>query len=146
MPRALDFMPSVGLRYTPARFMNRLFDELSRPLFDVEPYSDWLPPADITETDSNYVVSVEVPGMDMKGLDISFDEGNLIIKGDKKVAREVENESSYCTERYFGSFERRLRIPGHIKQEKIDATYHDGVLKVTLPKDEKSKPRKIQIH
>jgi HSP20 family protein len=88
---------------------------------------------------------VEVPGIDMKALDVSFEEGVLIIKGEKVKSAE-ENECTYCSERYSGTFERRFRVPGHVNQEKIDAAYHDGVLKITLPKDEKSRAKKIEIH
>ena len=145
MTRALDLIPAVGLGYGPIRHMNRLFDELTRPFFDVEVLSEWIPPADIAENENHYVVTVEVPGIDMKALDVSFEEGVLIIKGEKTKPTE-ENECTYCAERYTGSFERRFRVPGHVDQEKIDATYHDGVLKITLPKDEKNRAKKIEIH
>jgi HSP20 family protein len=147
MTRGLDLIPAVGLTYRPTRLINRLFDEWTRPFFDVEGLSEceWMPPADITETENHYVITVEVPGIDMKALDVAFDDGVLAIKGEKTKAVEV-NECAYCSERYTGSFERRFKIPGHVDQETIDATYHDGVLKVMLPKDEKSKAKKIEIH
>jgi HSP20 family protein len=145
MTRSLELIPAFG--YKPSRLIDRLFDEWTRPFFDVEALSEfaWMPPADITEAETYYVITVEVPGIDMKALDVAFDEGVLTIKGEKTKAAE-ENECTYCSERYTGAFERRFRIPGHVDQEKIDATYHDGVLKVTLPKDEKNKVRKIEIH
>jgi HSP20 family protein len=145
MTRALDLIPAFGLGYRPARLINRLLDDWSRPLFDTEVLSGWLPPADIAEGENHYTVTVEVPGIDMKALDVSFDEGVLTIKGEKTKVAE-ENACDYCSERYTGSFERRFRIPGHVDLEKIDATYHDGVLKVILPKDENNRARKIEIH
>jgi HSP20 family protein len=145
MTRALDLIPALGLGYRPARLINRLLDDWSRPFFDVDVMTEWLPPADIAEGENHYAVTVEVPGIDMKALDVAFEEGVLIIKGEKTKATE-ENECSYCAERYTGAFERRFRVPGHVDQEKIDATYHDGVLKIILPKDEKNKARKIEIH
>ncbi len=145
MTRELDLIPAVGLRYRPARLINRLFDEWSKPFVDVEMLSDWLPPADIAENENHYMVTLDLPGIDMKALDVSFEDGVLTVKGEKSKAA-FENECTYCSERYAGYFERRFRMAGHVDQEKIDATYHDGVLKVTLPKDEKGKARKIVIH
>ena len=145
MTSGLDFIPTLGLGYKPMRLVDRLFDEWTRPFFDVEVFTEWMPPADISEAENHYAITVEVPGIDMKALDVAFDEGVLIIKGEKTKTTE-ENECAYCSERYSGSFERRFRIPGHVDQEKIDATYHDGVLKVTLPKNEKNRVKKIEIH
>jgi HSP20 family protein len=145
MTSSLELIPVFG--YRPTGLIDRLFDEWTRPFVDVNGLSecDWVPPADITETESHYVITVEVPGIDMKALDVSFDEGVLTIKGEKTKAAEG-NECTFCSERYTGAFERRFRVPGHVDQEKIDATYHDGVLRITLPKDEKNKARKIEIH
>lgn len=145
MTRSLDLIPAMGFGYRPLRFVNRLLDEWANPLFDVDYCPDWMPPADIIETDDHYAVTIEVPGIEMKALDVSFDEGVLTIKGEKVKETET-NECAYCSERYTGAFERRFRIPGHVNEEKIDATYHDGVLKVTLPRDEKSRAKKIEIH
>ena len=145
MTRALDLTPTIGLGYRPFRLVDRLFDEWTRPFFDADVCAEWMPPADIAETDGHYAVTVEVPGIDMKALDVAYDEGVLIIKGEKKKETE-EGECAYCAERYTGTFERRFTIPGHVNQEKIDATYHDGVLKIVLPKDEKSTLKKIEIH
>ena len=143
MTRALDLFPALGIGYRPLKLVNRLLDEWNSPFMDVE--CDWMPPADITETEGHYAVTIEVPGIEMKALDVSFNDDVLIVRGEKKKETEVD-ECSYCTERYTGSFERRFRIPGHVNEEKIDATYNDGVLKVTLPKDEKSRVKKIEIH
>jgi HSP20 family protein len=145
MTKALNLLPAVGLGYRPLRLVDRLFEDWTRPFFDMEVLTDWMPAADIAETEEHYAITVEVPGIAMEALDVSFDDGVLIIKGEKTKATE-ENECAYCAERYAGSFERRFRLPGHVNSEKIDATYKDGVLKVILPKDEKSRVKKIAIH
>jgi HSP20 family protein len=145
MMRALNLLPSVGLRHRPLDLFDRFFDDWSRPLISKDLYSNWLPAADIKESETHYAVTVEVPGIDMKELDISYTDHVLSIKGSKTV-ESGENECAYCTERFTGSFERRFQIPGRVDEEKIVATYKDGVLKIELPKDEKNLVKKIEVH
>jgi HSP20 family protein len=106
---------------------------------------DWTPASDIAETDTEYHVTMELPGIDMKKLDISFSEGHLTVKGEKTKEVSVD-ESCYCTERYSGSFQRSFQIPKAVDKEKIEANYKDGVLKVSLEKSEESAVKKIEIH
>ena len=104
-----------------------------------------MPASDIAETEKEYVVSAELPGIDMKGMDISYSSGVLTIKGEKKK-ESSDGECCHCAERYSGTFERSFRIPGTVDSDKIDATYKDGILKVVVPKSEKSVPKKIKVH
>jgi HSP20 family protein len=105
----------------------------------------WLPPLDLAETDKEIQVSMELPGVDVANIDVSFHDGVLRIKGEKR--RETpESEYCDCTERYFGSFERRIRISNSVDSEKIEATYKDGVLKLTLPRLEGSTVKKIPVY
>jgi HSP20 family protein len=125
----------------------------SRSLFNewLSPYSyfveceDWMPSSDITETEKSYVVTMELPGIDMKKTDVSYNDGILTVKGEKGK-ESMEGESCYCAERYSGSFERTFRIPGKVNSDKIDARYKDGILKLMLPKAEESIPKKITVH
>jgi HSP20 family protein len=95
--------------------------------------------------DTAYHVTMELPGMDMKGLDISYAEGILTVKGEKSKDTSID-ESCYCTERYFGSFERSFRIPGKVDADHIEANYKDGILRISLTKSEESAVRKIEVH
>ena len=88
---------------------------------------------------------MELPGIDMKKTDISYNDGILSVSGEKGKAS-TEGECCHCAERYSGSFQRSFRIVGKVDREKIEATYTDGILKVTLPKAEKSLPKKIAVH
>jgi HSP20 family protein len=99
----------------------------------------------MTENEKAYLVTMELPGIDMTKTDISYNEGILTVKGEKQTET-GEGECCQCSERYSGSFQRRLRIPGKVDTEKIDASYRDGILKLTLPKVEEDIPKKITAH
>lgn len=133
-------VPEYDYAFRPSR---SLFGQWFNP-YDVE-CEDWIPAADIAETDESYVVSMELPGIDMKKTDISYNDGVLMVKGEKEK-ESMDGESCQCAERYFGSFNRSFRIPGKIDDNKIDATYKDGILKLTLPKAAESIPKKITVH
>ena len=103
------------------------------------------PPVDVAETSSHYLITMEAPGIDMDSLNITFSNGLLDIKGEKLKASEV-GECCHCSERYAGTIERRFRM-FDVDEEKIDATYRDGILKVKILKKEGSQPvRKIEVH
>lgn len=106
---------------------------------------DWMPATDIAETDMSFVVTMELPGIDMTKTDISFNGGILTIRGEKHK-ESGEGECCHRSERYEGNFSRTIRVPDNVQSDKIDATYKDGILKVTLPKTEESMPRKIEVH
>jgi HSP20 family protein len=112
---------------------------------DVSEYVSWTPASDITESDKHYLITMEVPGVEMSKLDISYDDGELIVKGEKSIAAS-EGEACLCTERYGGKFSRHFDISKRVNADKIDATYKDGVLNITLPKTEESMTKKIIIH
>jgi HSP20 family protein len=83
--------------------------------------------------------------MNQKDIDINLSDGLLTITGEKKHEKEDKNENYHCVERHYGKFSRTMRVPFEVEAEKVDATYKDGVLKVTLPKSETAKPKKIEI-
>jgi HSP20 family protein len=117
--------------------------------FETYPYvtecEDWVPTSDIAETERSYVVSMELPGIDLMKNEISYHEGVLSVKGEKEK-EPIKDESCYCSERYSGPFHRTFRIPGKVDSDKINTTYKKGILKVTLPKSEESVRKKITVH
>lgn len=145
MMRMLNVIPRFGVAFRPwTRLLDPSFSNWIIPSTNLEE-CDWIPASDIAETDKEYHLTMEIPGIDLKELDISFSEGVLTVKGDK--TKEVSiGESCYCTERYFGSFQRSFRIPGAVDKENIEAKYRDGILRVSLAKSEKSVVKKIEIH
>ena len=112
---------------------------------NVYDYDSWTPASDITESDKHYLVTMEIPGVEMNKLDISYDDGELVVKGEKSITP-TEGEACLCTERYGGKFTRHFDIPKKVNADKIDATYKDGILNITLPKSEESMTKKIMVH
>jgi HSP20 family protein len=143
MNSLLNLIPGTGLK--PSRnLFDRFFDDWGlTSVFDED--KEWVPAFDIAENEKDYVVTAELPGMDIKDVDITISEGILTVKGEKKHEKEENTEGYHRIERRFGSFSRSFRIPGKIETEKVDANYKDGVLKVLLPKAEGTETKKIEI-
>lgn len=128
------------------REMDRLWDSFfERRPARVEEVSEWFPSLDVSETDTDYIVKVEVPGIDPKDINISLMNNLLTIKGEKKQEKEEKDENYHLIERSYGSFTRSIRLPSQVQSDKINATYKNGVLKITLPKTEEAKKKEIKI-
>ncbi len=130
------------------RRMNRLFeDEFGRaPAKENELYAcDWTPSVDIFEDKENVVLTAEVPGLSKEEIDIQVSDNQLTIRGERKMEHEESKEGYRRVERCYGTFSRSFNLPDTIDQENIQAAYEEGVLKVTLPKMEKAKPRQIDV-
>jgi HSP20 family protein len=106
---------------------------------------EWFPSLDVAETKNDLVVKAEVPGMDAKNIDISLSDGMLTIKGEKKEEKEEKEADYHLVERSYGAFTRSIRLPAEVQGDKINATYKNGVLKITLPKSEEAKKKEIKI-
>ena len=132
------------LRSSERDMFDRFFEDFGLPrLFGDE--TTFTPAFDVSENDNALVVKAEVPGMDQKDIEISISNGLLTIQGEKKRESREENEHYHRVERSYGSFCRTLHIPTEVDSEKVDATYQNGVLTVTLPKLETAKPKKIEV-
>lgn len=109
------------------------------------PLSQAIPPLDLTETESTVEVRVDVPGIKPGELDIQL-TGNttLTIKGERKEEYEDKGRTVYRVERRSGSFSRTVSLPCAVKEDHVDAQYHDGVLTISLQKTEEAKTRKIK--
>ena len=105
----------------------------------------WLPSLDVSETKNDIVVKVELPGVDPKDIDISLSDGMLTIKGERKQEREEKETDYHLIERTYCSFTQLVPIGKEVKGDKIDASFKDGVLKITLPKSEEAKKKEIKI-
>jgi len=103
------------------------------------------PAVDIAEKDGAYEITAEMPGIDEKDIDVTFARGMLAIKGEKKDEKEETKKSFHLTERRYGSFERRFSVPDGVDAEKIAATFKNGVLTITLPKDAKAREEEKKI-
>jgi HSP20 family protein len=129
------------------RDMDRLWDSFFEGGLRrrTEGAGEWLPSLDVSETKNELVVKAEVPGMDPKDIDISLSDGMLTIKGEKKQEKEEKEADYHLVERSYGSFTRSVQLPKEVQSEKINASYKNGILKITLPKSEEAKKKEIKI-
>lgn len=129
----------------PRRDLFRWFlEDLDLPGFTTED-GGWLPAFDVSESDDEVIVKAELPGMDVKDIDITLTDGLLTIKGERKLEKEDKKENYHRIERRFGSFSRSLNLGASVQADSIEAGYKDGILTVTLPKAEENKPKKIEV-
>ena len=125
--------------------MDDLFDSFFRGLDrPFSGYKAW-PAIDVAEQENEIVVRAEVPGCKADDIDISVHGNVLTISGEKKLSEEKKEKGYYHVESAYGSFRREVTLPTDINQSKVDATYKDGVLSITLPKAEKAKTIKVKI-
>ncbi len=128
------------------REVDRLWDSfLERRPTRAEEGEEWLPALELAETENDYVVRAEIPGMDPKDIDISLFDGMLTIRGEKKQEREEKEADYHLVERSYGAFTRSIQIPKPVQREKIAASHKNGVLKIALPKSEEAKKKEIKI-
>lgn len=131
--------------YSLQREMNRLFDDFFRtptwerfgefPALATEQFwGDVTPRVDMTETDKELLVKVELPGMTEKDIDISISRDVLTISGEKKQEKEQNEKGWYRMERQYGSFSRSIPLPYEIESDKVEALYKNGILSIKLPK------------
>lgn len=127
--------------------VNRLFDGVWRGDYDLSNVlrRTWAPVLDVTETDENVIVKAEVPGIDVKDLDISITGGVLTIKGEKHEEQEEKDKQFHRVERSYGAFTRAVDLPETVDPEKVKAECQDGVLTITLAKKPEAKARQVQI-
>lgn len=130
--------------------MDQLLESFRRD-FDFPSLASWealgTPNVDVSESDDAIEVSAELPGMDAKNVELSFQGNSLVIRGEKKEEKETKENDFHIRERRFGSFHRMVPLPVGIDIDKAKAEYDKGVLKVTIPKTSEGKQqrRKIEI-
>ena len=107
--------------------------------------SDWVPRANVLETDSGYSIELELPGVEAEAVSVELSEGTLEISGTKSVSAEVEGTRILKSERRHGSFRRTFKFNTPLNSEGISAEFRNGILTVSLPKSEQVLPRKIDI-
>ena len=128
--------------------MNRRFNEVFRGGNGEEArwgQRTWSPPVDIYETDDALVLVADVPGVSKDDVSIEIHQNTLMLRGQHKHEADVKDEHSHRVERAYGTFHRSFVLPTMMDQEKVQATYHDGVLELRLPKLEAAKPKRIAI-
>ena len=125
---------------------NLLHEFFGGPIHTGPLVGEWLPAADITETEDRVFVKAELPGIEEKDIDLSICGNLLTIRGEKKHLKEEKDENHYLGDRYYGSFRRTFHLPADIDQEHAEATFDKGILKISVPKMDESKTKKIEIN
>jgi HSP20 family protein len=130
------------------REVNRLFNGVAPRSKRDEEYESavWSPVVDITEDADKYSLSFDLPGIDKKDVKMNFSENTLTVSGERRTEEEKKEVTCHRVERVYGKFYRSFTFPTMVNAEKISAAYRDGVLTVTVPKAEESKPKQITIN
>lgn len=108
----------------------------------------FVPSLDVVERADAYLISAELPGVDPSAVEISFENNTLTLRGTKQPwlqPQQNEELRVYTAERLSGAFERAVRLPEYVEGDKIEASYSQGVLMITVPKAQAARPRKIEI-
>ena len=107
--------------------------------------SGWTPALDVYEDKESFIVSAELPGMKKEDIDVSLHADSLSISGERKSETKEEDAEVCRSERFFGRFQRTVTLPAPVAADKVKAQYKDGILTITLPKTEETKPRQIDV-
>jgi HSP20 family protein len=141
------------VKWSPAKSIFSLKDEMDRVFNDflgnesllVDNMVNLTPLVNIEETDNDYIITAELPGIEKKDIKITFQNNMLNISGEKKEEKEMDNRNFHRVERRYGKFSRSIAIPSSIELDKIDASYKNGILTVKVPKSEEAKPKEIEV-
>ncbi|MDZ7723311.1 MAG: Hsp20/alpha crystallin family protein [candidate division KSB1 bacterium] len=124
------------------RLFDRFFDDFLR---ETEDSMVWTPRMDVKENKNSYTVMTDLPGLEKKDIDVSIQDNVLTVKGERRQVETNKDENSHFEERYYGTFQRSVTLPGKVDDKKVKAEYTEGVLKLTLPKAEEAKSKQIEI-
>jgi HSP20 family protein len=142
------------VRWEPFRELAALQNEMSRWMNQVSggaiapgngQSSTWLPAVDVWETESELVLSFDLPGIPEDQIAVELDDNVLTVSGRRERTSEHSNDRYYRFERRYGNFSRSVTLPTGVSEDAIKADYTDGVLEVHVPKPEEQKPKRIQI-
>ncbi len=140
------------VRWKPRFGMSRAdeFDRFFDDMFSVWPGAGsddraWMPSVDVIEKNGDYQFKAELPGMKKEDIQVVFNDGELVIRGERKWEDEEKKENYRRVERRYGKFERRFALPVEVKSDDVKAEYKDGVLNIVVPKIEAPKPKQIAV-
>lgn len=147
------------VRWNPARELLNMEREFNR-LFNVfgkrfgfsesdtkDEYENavWMPLTDIKEDKDNYYVMLDLPGVSKDDVKVSYSDSQLSISGERKQEKEEKDAKYHRVERVYGRYYRSFTLPSKVKDDKIEAEFKDGQLKITVPKAEEAKPKELEI-
>jgi HSP20 family protein len=142
------------VRYDPFRELRGLQDEMNRLFSGMNPsapnreemvHGAWMPNVDIYDDKDQLILEAELPGMKQDDFDISIENNVITLKGERRFEKKAEGDNYHRIERAYGTFSRSFTLPQEVSAEGATADFEDGILRVTLPKREETKARKIQV-
>ena len=136
--------------HKPVNLFNQFNDEMNR-YFSLtrtgaaNQEHDWMPAVDIREEDKQYLLTADIPGVNRKDIEITLEEGVLTVKGERNTETDVSEAGYRRRERTHGTFMRQFTLPDTVNATSISAAAKDGVLEITIPKQDKPEARKIPV-
>lgn len=146
MARAM--VPWTGRLPRTLNEMYREFDDLVSGFFGEQNGGRGMvaaPRTNIAETEQAYEVTMDLPGIKPDEVNVEFCEGQLCVSGEHKEEKEEKDKTYHRVERHFGQFRRVIPLGAGVESDKVDATYKDGVLKITVPKSKEALSRRIEV-
>lgn len=126
--------------------VNQLFNQQTQSRSANEATStDWVPRVDIKEAKTEFIIQADIPGVNPADIEISAENGYLIVKGRREAEKTTEQDDLTRVERQFGEFYRRFSLPDTANTDGITAKSQNGVLQISIPKNETLQPRKIEV-
>jgi HSP20 family protein len=141
------------IKYDPFRELRNLQDEMTRLFIGTVPRDNgeqmgqgtWLPSVDIFEDQDTLVLEADLPGLNREDFEISVENNVITLKGERKFEKKVNGDNYHRVERSYGSFARSFTLPQTVTADGAKADFENGILRVSLPKREETKARKIEI-
>jgi HSP20 family protein len=127
------------------RGINELFDEGFSGSRESVGLRAWSPAVDVYEDENEFVLKVELPGINRDDVKVSVNENTLSVSGERRVENEDKRDNYHRIERSYGQFYRSFTLPPNINTEAIGAQFKDGILRLSLPKKEEAKPKQIEV-
>ena len=136
------------VKWTPKRNMMNIFDEVEHMMHQAFGNSfengssrlAYSPLMNVNETDSDYLIMMDLPGVEKKDVNVNLSNGILTVSGERKTSEKSDENSRICHEATYGTFSRSFELASDIVEDKIKANFKDGVLNITIPKAEEIKP------
>lgn len=128
--------------------MHRLFEDTltrSRSGEEILLPSSWSPAVDIYETPDHVILKADLPGLNKEDIFIEIKDNTLILRGERKIEKGIDEENYHRMERSFGTFQRSFAMPTKVKPDKIKVKFSNGILEIIVPKLEKVRPKKITV-
>lgn len=139
-PNAIDALRrEIDLFFDDLIPFSQVFDNRGKEL------GSWAPSCDISEDENEYLIHMDIPGMEKEDIKVNFQDGRITITGERKMEEKEEKKDFIRRERYKGSFYRLFTLPETVKEDEIQASFKDGVLKLVMPKAEVVKPKSIMV-